>query len=210
MRPASASGTATPPRCELPCAVPAHATRGCPPAHAPRSDYPEWSKTIDDINAAGKINHGEWTPYKGPPFMERMVLYSGNDVDVTTVRCGPSSSRAHPRPPPSPATARIHARLPPHPLPSAHYRGVAASRSLPRRRTFVRPPTFPPTPAAHAHMCNAVSHIGEQAGNLVRMVMGLKKNFGKWEGNGYLKNFETQQMRFVQSNKVSFYLNPKT
>jgi len=59
-------------------------------------------------------------------------------------------------------------------------------------------------------MCNAVSHIGEQAGNLVRMVMGLKKNFGKWEGNGYLKNFETQQMRFVQSNKVSFYLNPKT
>jgi hypothetical protein len=59
-------------------------------------------------------------------------------------------------------------------------------------------------------MCNAVSHTGEQSGNLVRMVMGLKKNFGKWEGNGYLKNFETQQMRFVQSNKVSFYLNPKT
>jgi len=23
-----------------------------------------------------------------------------------------------------------------------------------------------------------------QSGNLVRMVMGLKKNFGKWEGNG--------------------------
>jgi len=96
----------------------------------PMSDYPEWSKTIDDINAAGKINHGEWTPYKGPPFMERMVLYSGNDVDVTT------------------------------------------------------------------------------AGNLVRMVMGLKKNFGKWEGNGYLKNFETQQMRFVQSNKNSVLVVP--
>ena len=42
-----------------------------------------------------------------------------------------------------------------------------------------------------------------QSGNLVRMVMGLKKNFGKWEGNGFLKSFESQQMRFVQSNKNS-------
>jgi len=98
--------------------------------NVPGSDYPEWSKTIDDINAVGKINHGEWTPFKGPPFMERMVLFSGNDVDVT------------------------------------------------------------------------------QAGNLVRMIMGLKKNFGKWEGNGYLKSFESQQMRFIQSNKNSVLVIP--
>lgn len=96
----------------------------------PMQDYPEWTKTIDDINAASKVNHGVWEPFKGPPFMERLVLYSGNDVDIT------------------------------------------------------------------------------KAGNLIRMVMGLKKNFGKWEGNGYLKNFETQQMRFVQSNKNSVLVIP--
>lgn len=96
----------------------------------PLQDYPEWSKTIDDINAASKINHGVWTPYKGPPFMERLILYSGNDVDVTS------------------------------------------------------------------------------AGNMIRMIMGLRKNFGKWEGNGFLKNFETQQMRFVQSNKDSTLVIP--
>jgi hypothetical protein len=93
-------------------------------------DYTEWEKTIDDINHEGKVNHGLWTPYKGPPFMERMVLFSGNDVDVT------------------------------------------------------------------------------QSGNLVRMVMGLKKNFGKWEGNGYLKSFEGPQMRFVQSNENSILVIP--
>ena len=49
---------------------------------------------------------------------------------------------------------------------------------------------------------NAELRACVQSGNLVRMIMGLKKNFGKWEGNGFLKNFETQQMRFVQSNKV--------
>ena len=38
-------------------------------------DYTEWEKTIDDINHEGKVNHGLWTPYKGPPFMERMVLF---------------------------------------------------------------------------------------------------------------------------------------
>ena len=79
------------------------------PLPRPRSDYPEWSKTIDDINAAGKINHGEWTPYKGPPFMERMVLYSGNDVDVTTVRDRKLWRRHLPPPLPSPP-----ARLPSH------------------------------------------------------------------------------------------------
>jgi hypothetical protein len=40
------------------------------------------------------------------------------------------------------------------------------------------------------------------------MVMGLKKNFGKWEGNGFLKSFESQQMRFVQSNKNSVLVIP--
>jgi len=96
----------------------------------PLSDYPEWSKTIDDINAGGSVNHGEWTPFSGPPFMQRMVLFSGNDVDVT------------------------------------------------------------------------------QSGNLVRMVMGLRKNFGKWEGNGFLKSFESQQMRFVQSTRDSVLVVP--
>lgn len=51
-------------------------------------------------------------------------------------------------------------------------------------------------------------HTNVQAGNLVRMVMGLKKNFGKWEGNGFLKSFESQQMRFVQSNKNSVLVIP--
>jgi len=96
----------------------------------PLGDYEEWQKSIDDINAEGKINHGLWTPFTGPPFMQRMVLYSGNDVDIT------------------------------------------------------------------------------ESGNLVRMVMGLKKNFGKWEGNGFLKSFESQQMRFVQSNKNSVLVIP--
>jgi len=47
-----------------------------------------------------------------------------------------------------------------------------------------------------------------QSGNLVRMVMGLKKNFGKWEGNGFLKSFESQQMRFVQSTRDSVLVVP--
>ena len=96
----------------------------------PMQDYPEWTKSIDDINAAGRVNHGVWEPFKGPPFMQRMALFSGNDVDVT------------------------------------------------------------------------------KAGNLIRMVMGLKKNFGKWEGNGFIKSFEGQQMRFVQSNKNSVLVIP--
>lgn len=46
----------------------------------PRSDYEEWQKSIDDINAEGKINHGLWTPFTGPPFMQaiffKTLLYS--------------------------------------------------------------------------------------------------------------------------------------
>jgi len=30
-----------------------------------------------------------------------------------------------------------------------------------------------------------------QSGNLVRMVMGLRKNFGKWEGNGKKSKLKT-------------------
>ena len=29
------------------------------------------------------MNHGVWTYYKGPPFLQRVTLYSGNDVDIT-------------------------------------------------------------------------------------------------------------------------------
>lgn len=33
------------------------------------------------------MNHGVWTYYKGPPFLQRVTLYSGNDVDIT--QCAP-------------------------------------------------------------------------------------------------------------------------
>ena len=46
-------------------------------------DYPKWSKSIDDINHAEAINHGLWAYYKGPPFLQRVTMYSGNDVDLT-------------------------------------------------------------------------------------------------------------------------------
>jgi len=31
----------------------------------------------------GRLNHGVWTYYKGPPFLQRVTLFSGNDVDIT-------------------------------------------------------------------------------------------------------------------------------
>lgn len=73
----------------------------------------------------GKVAHGLWTYYKGPPFLNRVTMYAGNDVDIT------------------------------------------------------------------------------RSGNIVRRVVGLPKNFGKWEGNTYLQTFESQQMRFDESNKHS-------
>eukprot|EP00960_Hanusia_phi_P017229 507177-Hanusia_phi.AAC.1 len=93
-------------------------------------DYPTWTKTVDQINAVGKVNHGVWTYYKGPPFLQRVTMYSGNDVDIT------------------------------------------------------------------------------RAGNLIRKVLGLPKNFGKWEGSSYIQNFDTQQMRFLQSNRHSVLVIP--
>ncbi|EKX36939.1 hypothetical protein GUITHDRAFT_165628 [Guillardia theta CCMP2712] len=93
-------------------------------------DYPTWTKTVDQINEVGKVNHGVWTYYKGPPFLQRVTMYSGNDVDIT------------------------------------------------------------------------------RAGNLIRKVLGLPKNFGKWEGSSYIENFGTQQMRFLQSNRHSVLVIP--
>jgi hypothetical protein len=93
-------------------------------------DYPSWTKTVDQINEQGKIHHGLWTYYKGPPFLNRVTMYAGNDVDIT------------------------------------------------------------------------------RSGNIVRRVVGLPKNFGKWEGNTYLQTFDSQQMRFIQSNKHSVIVIP--
>jgi len=42
------------------------------------SDYEEWTKSIDDINAEGKINHGVWTPFTGPPFMQATILQNSS------------------------------------------------------------------------------------------------------------------------------------
>lgn len=46
------------------------------------------------------------------------------------------------------------------------------------------------------------------SGNLVRRILGLPKNFGKWEGNTFLNNFDSQQMRFLESNKHSVHSSP--
>ncbi len=93
-------------------------------------DYPSWSKTIDDINKAPAVHHGLWAYYKGPPFLQRVTMYSGNDVDLT------------------------------------------------------------------------------KGGELVRRIVGLPLNFGKWEGNHYIADFETQQMYFLQSNEHSVLIFP--
>ena len=93
-------------------------------------DYPKWSKTVDQIDTEPSINHGLWAYYKGPPFLQRVTLYSGNDRDLT------------------------------------------------------------------------------KGGELVRRILGLPLNFGKWEGNHYLDNFETQQMYFLQSNEHSALVIP--
>jgi len=93
-------------------------------------DYPSWTKTVDQINEQGKVSHGLWSYYKGPPFLNRVTMYAGNDVDIT------------------------------------------------------------------------------RSGNIVRRVVGLPKNFGKWEGNTYLQTFDSQQMRFVESNKHSVIVIP--
>jgi hypothetical protein len=47
-----------------------------------------------------------------------------------------------------------------------------------------------------------------RSGNIVRRVVGLPKNFGKWEGNTYLQTFDSQQMRFLESNKHSVIVIP--
>lgn len=47
-----------------------------------------------------------------------------------------------------------------------------------------------------------------RSGEIVRRVVGLPKNFGKWEGNTYLQDFDSQQMRFIQSNKHSVRVHP--
>eukprot|EP00960_Hanusia_phi_P041093 754826-Hanusia_phi.AAC.8 len=110
-------------------------------------DYPAWSKSVDDINAQvmfflstprevnfhliqNHINHGKWSSIEGPPFVQRITLYSGSGVDIT------------------------------------------------------------------------------HGGNIVRKVVGIPKNFGKWEGNRFLANFDSQQMRFFQSNKNSALVIP--
>jgi len=93
-------------------------------------DYPSWSKTVDDINAAPALSHGLWAYYKGPPFLQRVTMYSGNDIDLT------------------------------------------------------------------------------KSGELVRRIIGLPKNYGKWEGNHYLANFDSQQMYFLQSNQHSVLIFP--
>jgi len=93
-------------------------------------DYPKWARTVEQINAAGAMNHGVWKYYKGPPFLQRVTMFSGNDVDITT------------------------------------------------------------------------------SGNLVRRVLGLPLSFGKWEGNSFVKNFDSQQMRFLASNEHSALVIP--
>jgi hypothetical protein len=77
-----------------------------------------------------KVAHGLWTYYKGPPFLNRITMFAGNDVDLT------------------------------------------------------------------------------RSGEIVRRIVGLPKNFGKWEGNTYLQDFDSQQMRFVESNKHSVIVIP--
>ncbi len=47
-----------------------------------------------------------------------------------------------------------------------------------------------------------------RSGEIVRRIVGLPKNFGKWEGNTYLQDFDSQQMRFVESNKHSVIVIP--
>ena len=88
------------------------------------------SLNVRVVRCQGKISHGLWTYYKGPPFLNRVTMYAGNDVDIT------------------------------------------------------------------------------RSGNIVRRVVGLPKNFGKWEGNTYLQTFDSQQMRFIQSNKHSVIVIP--
>ena len=46
-------------------------------------DYPRWAKTTDQINEMGHKKHGLWTYFKGPPFLNRVTMFSGNDVDIT-------------------------------------------------------------------------------------------------------------------------------
>jgi hypothetical protein len=93
-------------------------------------DYPKWSKTIEQINTLPYVNHGLWAYYKGPPFLQRVTLFSGDDVDLT------------------------------------------------------------------------------KGGELVRRILGLPLNFGRWEGNHYLHDFESQQMYFLQSNEHSTLVIP--
>ncbi len=57
------------------------------------ADYPSWSKTVDDINAVPTLSHGLWAYYKGPPFLQRVTMYSGNDIDLTKRAC-PSHHRS--------------------------------------------------------------------------------------------------------------------
>ena len=47
------------------------------------ADYPSWSKDVSDLNHEQTINHGLWSFYKGPPFLQRVTLYSGDDRDLT-------------------------------------------------------------------------------------------------------------------------------
>jgi hypothetical protein len=47
-----------------------------------------------------------------------------------------------------------------------------------------------------------------KGGELVRRIVGLPLNFGKWEGNHYIADFETQQMYFLQSNEHSVLIFP--
>lgn len=47
-----------------------------------------------------------------------------------------------------------------------------------------------------------------RGGNLVRRVLGLPLSFGQWEGNSYLHSFDSQQMRFLQSNEHSALVIP--
>jgi hypothetical protein len=93
-------------------------------------DFPKWSKSIEDINAAEVINHGLWAYYKGPPFLQRVTMYSGDDVDLNK---------------------------------------------------------------------NA---------EFVRKILGVPVNFGKWEGNHYIRDFDSQQMFYLQSNEHSVLIIP--
>ncbi len=93
-------------------------------------EFPKWAKSIEDINAAEIINHGLWAYYKGPPFLQRVTMYSGDDIDLNK---------------------------------------------------------------------NA---------ELVRKLIGIPVNFGKWEGNHYIKNFDSRQMFYLQSNEHSVLIIP--